>query len=552
MKAKRIRKWYRGLSLRRKAVILYILWGICCTIPIGIVSSSLLGSYMREIEEKTMSQSLFRAASQADVRIGQLNALSDYLFNNDEIAAALNETYTDNYFDMYLAMENAVGPAVTTYLLLNDSLDAVRFYTDSGLPDYKKYIYPLSELERVPWYEDVSGSAALHWIMDEEGEETTLILARMLKRSASRPKHNYLCLFIDEKVLLRPLLGLQEKGFRVSIRTEGEDGALWYPKEEEEDNFEAALSASVSLSNGWQAFYEQSSVSFSRSIRPARFLILLAAAAVIAAMLVGVYFISGVAILPIESLSRRVESRISADSRKPLTTDRDDEIGALTRNFSRLIEEVYESRIRTEEYRLSALYAQMNPHFLYNTLGLINNKAIVNGQEEISHMVLLLSQFYRTSLNRGQELTTVENELKNCRIYIEILQITYENSFEVSWETDETLFPLSMPNFILQPLIENAIEHGLKDSKKERKLIRISLREEEGELVFTVTDNGVGMSRETLEGILLTDRPGVGLKNIDRRLRIWNRSDRGLFVESAEGMGTTVTARISLVTCKST
>ena len=533
--------------MRRKALVMYIIWGICCTIPIGLTASAVLGRFMRENEERRMSRNFARALSQTDGEITRLCALSDYIFNDDEMISALNETYTDNYFEMYLALENTIGPDILHYQFLNDSLEAIRIYTDSGLPSYKKYVYPLSELAGKEWYEQVKGSYDIHWVSSSQGEHE-LCAVRMLPRSRARSKQNYLCLAVREAALLEPFALLEEKGALVSVRETG--GRVLFSVGKDM-TAEKAVSFSTTLQNGWTAEYSLSKASFNRTVFPALLLLWLAVTAIIAAMLLGVYFISGIAIRPIEKLSGRVQSRITSGSRKPLTTGREDEVGALTRNFSRLIDEVYESRIQTEEYRLSALYAQMNPHFLYNTLGLINNKAIVNGQDEISHMTLLLSQFYRTSLNRGREITTAENELKNCRMYLEIQQITYENSFSVEWNIDESLLDRQMPNFILQPLLENAVEHGLKDSKKESRIIRVSLALERGEdgeadMIFTIADNGVGMSKETLEGLLSTDRPGVGLKNIHRRLQIYCGEGYGLQIDSREGEGTSVRARIRL------
>ena len=256
------------------------------------------------------------------------------------------------------------------------------------------------------------------------------------------------------------------------------------------------------------------------------------------------YMICGTLIEPIEKLSRKVQAITASGSHAPIKTRRTDEIGDLTRHFNQMVQQVYQNKLQINEYHLKALYAQINPHFLYNTLGLINNKAIIAEQEEISHMTLLLSQFYRTCLNHGKDITTIEKELENIRLYLEIQQIMYRHNFQVLWKIDSSLLAIEMPNFILQPIIENAIEHGLRNDRKKEKKISITLDHYDDDILFSISDNGLGMEAEECERVLSLDNDGIGLKNIHERLQLCYGPNYGLTISSEKGSGTTVYVRL--------
>lgn len=129
--------------------------------------------------------------------------------------------------------------------------------------------------------------------------------------------------------------------------------------------------------------------------------------------------------------------------------------------ISTLITEVYEGRIHQKEYEMRALRAQINPHFLYNSLSLINWKAIESGQEDISRITLELSNYYRTSLNKGRNTLTLEQELSNVRSYLQIQQLMHDGDFDVEIDVAAEILQYESLNLILQPLVENAIDHGI-------------------------------------------------------------------------------------------
>ena len=151
-----------------------------------------------------------------------------------------------------------------------------------------------------------------------------------------------------------------------------------------------------------------------------------------------------------------------------VTSDSKDEIGELVQGFGdmvnrikTLIEEVYEGKISLKEYEMKALQAQINPHFLYNTLSLINWKAIEADEKDISKITLALSRFYRTALNKGNSMMPLADEISNVKSYLDIQLIMHDYEFDVEMDIDERINYYDAPNLILQPLIENAIDHEI-------------------------------------------------------------------------------------------
>ena len=236
-----------------------------------------------------------------------------------------------------------------------------------------------------------------------------------------------------------------------------------------------------------------------------------------------------------------------------VSSSSNDEVGVLIRSFRRmmdqmnhLISEVYEGKIRLQNSEMKALQAQINPHFLYNSLSIINWKALEAGEEEISKVTLALSTYYRTSLNRGETMTTVENEMNNIRSYLRIQLIMHDNSFQAieKVDLDSEMMGIRIPKLILQPFVENAIDHGLDLSEREKKFLRITVRQEGDSVLFEIEDNGAGMEEEKAQKIMSYQSPGYGVRNVCERIRVLYGEAGSVRVESAVGEGTKVMIRL--------
>lgn len=550
MKQNRLIQFYYHLKLRKKALVLYLIFGTCLTIPIAAISSVFLMRYLLSEEQKTLDQTLSQSVSQMESDLSLYTALSDYCFNNTELSSIINETYTDNYFDMYKALEDTIIPTFRTYQLLHPNLKSIKLYTDCGLPAYKKYVYPFESMENEPWFDQIKNSYQPIWFITDDHH---LLSVRKLIANLTYKKTNYLCIEANFASFFSPLSSILSDGTGVLVWSSATNTAPSFS----EDNCGLStvpqtlndlktdyLYASHKLSCGWTVSYYRSIYSCHEMNFPAIAVLWVLASLLMTLLFCCTYMICGTLIEPIEKLSRKVQSITASGSHAPIKTRRTDEIGDLTQHFNQMVQQVYQNKLQINEYRLKALYAQINPHFLYNTLGLINNKAIIAEQEEISHMTLLLSQFYRTCLNHGKDITTIEKELENIRLYLEIQQIMYRHNFQVLWNVDSSLLAIEMPNFILQPIIENAIEHGLRNDRKKEKKISITLEHYDDDILFSISDNGLGMEAEECERVLSLDNDGIGLKNIHERLQLCYGPNYGLTISSEKGSGTTIYVRL--------
>ena len=237
-----------------------------------------------------------------------------------------------------------------------------------------------------------------------------------------------------------------------------------------------------------------------------------------------------------------------------LELERGDEIGTLQRKFLKmvqriknLIQENYTKQLLVKEAQLRALQAQINPHFLYNALESINWRAKINQQTEISQMIESLGNLLRNAMSDQQHLVTVNEELKLIQDYIHIQKVRFGSRLDFKIELDRRWEQLLIPKLILQPLVENAINHGL-EQMIEPCTIRITATESGAFLFLKVEDNGPGIPPDLLRKLQMQetkpDNLGIGLKNIDERLKLVYGKEYGLTLTSQVGAGTRVMVKI--------
>lgn len=229
-----------------------------------------------------------------------------------------------------------------------------------------------------------------------------------------------------------------------------------------------------------------------------------------------------------------------------------DEIGRLFTNFEYMTNELdslmakeYESGKQIKSAELKALQAQINPHFLYNTLDLINWEAIDHNVPQIAEVAKNLARFYRISLNRGGPIVTVEEEVSHVKAYVDIENRHFDDAIVLTTDIKEEVKQLACMNIILQPFVENSIMHGIaEDTGLEECNIHLQAYLEGEKLVFVITDDGFGIEEEKLEQILsldLSKGDGYGIKNINSRIKLCYGEEYGVSIESEEGQGTKVT-----------
>lgn len=225
----------------------------------------------------------------------------------------------------------------------------------------------------------------------------------------------------------------------------------------------------------------------------------------------------------------------------------DDSFNEMTDHISALIEKQIENERSLHQAELELLQAQINPHFLYNTLDSIAILAESDREEDVVNMITSLSTFFRNSLSEGEDIHTLRAEMAQAVSYLEIQQIRYSDILTYSMDIAEDVQDCLIPKLILQPLIENALYHGIKN-RRGRGLITITGGRENNRIHLRVRDNGIGMDSERLEqlqnGIYQQKQGSFGLWNVHQRIRLYCGDPYGLSFESVPGEGTTVTVTL--------
>ncbi|WP_138495897.1 cache domain-containing sensor histidine kinase [Paenibacillus pinistramenti] len=262
---------------------------------------------------------------------------------------------------------------------------------------------------------------------------------------------------------------------------------------------------------------------------------------------------------PIRKLERSVKRIENGDFRALVPVSGPYEVEQLFKRFNlmlRRVRELMDQIIHEQEAKrkseLDVLQAQINPHFLYNTLNAMTRLAEMGRSDEVVTTITSLSKFFRISLSKGNNIIPLRDELEHVRHYLVIQKIRFKNKFEFEIEATDEALSCTCLKLILQPLAENAVYHGI-EYLAETGHIRITAEVCGDQLVIRLSDNGIGMTEEVLEGILSGRKrskgsgSGVGVHNVHERIRLYYGADYGLHYESELEEGTTITITLPAV-----
>lgn len=261
----------------------------------------------------------------------------------------------------------------------------------------------------------------------------------------------------------------------------------------------------------------------------------------------------------IKTLAEQVRRVENGDLSVSCIVDSEDEIGELQNSFnfmvrriSLLVDERYNLGKNLKDMELRALQAQINPHFLYNTLDMIAWKAMASGNQETVDIVVKLARFYRLSLSNGSDFLPLSDEVEHVRLFVELTNLCRSRNVQLITEIAPNIADYPIMKLILQPIVENSLFHGLYELSDREGIIRLTAEQIGSYVQIQIADNGVGIEKSKLAELLAkkerpvvnTKRGGYGIGNILERLRIYY-DDRFTFqIESAILTGTTVTIRI--------
>ena len=561
-KMKKLLHWVNGIKLRYKLAIIYSLF---CFLPVMLLfwlSFLQMRSIIGDKEKMNLQSYLQQSVSSMDRTLDGYNSLSDYIAFDRTLAEVFSMEYGTPY-EQYEQLTQKVDPILRSSSYFHGGMQRITIYTDNGMVKHDTTVAPVSEIEETDWYQKTLEHPGINWFVNYQ--EKTLFSARKLAFSGAREGVNILYMDVDYQKLFTPYAEtlISECGLYIT----DQEGKLVFEESRfsgKNQNYDLTYSEFLEQRNrgstdytilceesnttGWTVWLYQPVGLAGEAMRP---IVVMAGVTILICIFAAVlaYFITSSMVSGrIERLTRLMQEVQEGSMDMQVGSDERDEIGMLYRGFGSmmkrirtLINEVYLGKITQKEAELKALQAQINPHFLYNTLSLINWKALAAGEEDISRMTLAMSTFYRTALNRGRNMLQVEAELSNTRAYLEIQSMLHDGDFDYEIEAQPEILQCESLNLILQPLVENAIHHGIEEKTDGRGKISVRGWKEDNCVWFMVEDNGVGMEQKVADKILTMESKGYGVRNVDERIRLCYGEKYAMKVESVVGKGTKMT-----------
>ena len=527
-------------------------------LPLAAVSVFMILGFRKILVEKeyeAMDVALNQTLSTIDKQVGIYTNLMNYLVFDDDLQKVLGEEQTKD-FKSYNNYVNIVDPILNTPKFYQEGIRRVTIYSQNIKIPHDVTLAPLEEIQDKKWFGQLEQASECIWVWSGTDREEILAIRTF---PGYRDTKSYLGMYCSLDSLMEPLYYFQKDG--AGILLTDEDDRILYLESALEDSAEIKSVKEIKKTYPYlkreitglplniYIFMDQSEIYSGFYDMMAR--IILVVVFCLISILIISRSMSRLMVNRIERLITCVNQMEYSSMEIDLNDQSRDEIGVLIRSFrrmlgeiKRLIKEVYESRIRQQKLEMRALQAQINPHFLYNTLSMINWKAISAGEEDISTITLALSDYYRTTLNRGETFINIRGEILNIRSYLEIQLMMHDYGFEVEYDLEPSLDEYQMPKLILQPLVENALEHGLDVKEEGEKILRISCRQDHEDIIWTVEDNGVGMEEVVADNMVKTHTSGYGVRNVNERLILLYGEHYGLRIESEPGKGTQVEVHI--------
>ncbi len=480
----------------------------------------------------------------------------DIIINEPQMSEIFN--CTDNpaeKSEMLNTAKTVVEPYIYNTKNNNRYIQDITYYTNGYCPSYHSIVCDVSEYSKfnINWRQDDPYRYQWHC------SSKRIILSRSLvgKDSDETVKHlGYLCILINPTTLLNTTASPEIFNYNIVLFSPEKECAYSSVKSQDSDEnlmLKAAyaekdtiifgsdryLVKNEVLDNGFTLCIYANEREVIDGINSILFTTLAISLICLVCALIFSFAFSNTLTRRISLLNRKIDQVRSGNMDTVVSSEYTDEIGVLTNNFSDMIQQindliqnVYESKLIQQKAELRALQSQIKPHFLYNTLQAVNWNAINRDDQETSEIVVNLSNFYRAVLNKGEDDSSVDDELKIIKYYVKIEQKILGGLFTVDYDIDPKVLGYRTPLLILQPIVENAIEHGIRKSRVKSGEITIKAAIENNLLTFSISDNGAGIDEEKLDTIFTKQSHSYGLKNVNERIQIKFGNEYGIKVTS--------------------
>ena len=580
-----LRSLGRRMNFRLKVFLVFFLFTTLSTLTVSVmlyyVSEKILAFQM----EESMRNSLSEVSQSFENDLQQIGDAAVNLSFDPDVIANIQETYpTDSYayYTVAYDMRRLLGQTLEGQALLK----SIYVLSKDGSYFYKSNIdrtYSALELERSGSFDCLQMLPEGKWkllegnTLVERSPEATLTMCRYIRNISMTKQTGYVFMNIGMSDIQEYLINIKfGKSGAVGILTPDREALYWpegigYSSEMLLESIDLSVPEGTFILNGtifcyhvspnsdfiYIAFVPKDEIMAPiASVRNSAMLLVL-----IGCMVSFLYtvFVSKWMFSPIQTLVRYMSQAGNGNMEIQITEKREDEFGILYTSFNkmihrihRLMDKLYLQEALSRKLQLENLQIQLNPHFLYNTLDAIHWAAREGALEDVCQMTFRLSKYFRMNLNDGKQLASVQQISDAIRQYIELQTLRFEGRFQFILEVDERAKELLVLKYIFQPLVENAIVHGL-EKKDGSGQCRILFQIEQENLCFTVEDNGVGISDERQKEILSaleqsnrTIENTFALSNINLQIELYYRVKNAVWLESREGVGTKSGFRIPL------
>jgi len=585
----RMKQRFKNLSLKRKLLVLYSVLFLLPLLLISIIINIEVSQNMLEKMQYSSRQSYEQAQSYLEFKILQMIQRTDVVVTNSSLKEQIDEK---NALVMDRHLQAMQKDKIRSYIQSVESSTqsiSIRIYVSDAFQflDDTEYILRLSEADNSIWYQK-KGSQKIYFApglyLEESKQEDYVALVRDIPadnnyriRNAvlrmdikieelveilrnATPTENAVSYLINKENIILAVSSPQKLD-GIGLGQELPELFQYSPYGEESELTESSIQNNTVYylrnkirNTDWEMITIIPKTDMVSGVSRLQY--------IVAGLMIlfGFLTITGGAAI-ISWIVRRISNLIDSINQVKqgnldahLENENKDEIGTLydsyntmIQNTNLLMEEKYKMGISLKSAELKALQSQISPHFLYNTLDMVNWLAFAGRTQDIHSAVVSLSKYYRIVLNKGEDTLTLEEELQHVGYYMKIQDIRFPGDVVYQENVEEKVMGSIVPKIILQPLVENAIHHGIWKKKEKKGSIRIWGYEEGKTVHIKIIDDGAGMDADTLsrilDGSLSTTGSSYGVKNVHARLSLMFGEEYGLSYESKEGQGTCVTIR---------
>jgi len=583
-------KFYRNLSIKIKLVSVLFIQILIPLILIGFLSYKNSESIIKENSADYSRDILHMISLRLDDYISNLTQISQDLLYEEKIYDALKSD-DDKLIDpiMRYEYENSVNSHLKMVVISRPEISSLCIYSNDGRTYYQDdNTKDAGSRDKIPYGRMLEQARKLKgkpgiFTVSENQQVSDIYMVRQINDRDRFDELGMLIIHVRKDIMddvyqgltgnLQNIVLLTSDMEQIASRdyndlTVMSDALLGSIEAETGEKIDEKKGLFVSYitqrSTGWKIVAYTALDELYREAYTLRNKSVMLCVAVVIVLTVLTLFIAVDIVKPINELVNGMKKVQAGGSNVQLQVDREDELGFLHKAFNEmsgeihhLVNWVYREQLTRKEAELKALQSQINPHFLFNTLEAINWMAQLNNVPEISSTVSDLSDLMEASIGRDDRLITIEEEFTYADKYISLQKRRFGDKLELVKNIDPNVNSIKIPRLLIQPLIENAVYHGIERSRR-KGVIALSAIKMEGYVSVTVTDNGAGMEPEELEELnarLAMDndtyfknigerRRSVGIENVNRRIKLFYGETYGLRIESEVGAYTRVTVTI--------